>query len=534
MLPSRAVETFGKSNSHAHVLYLFVPVDGVGSNCIEDRPTGWMRRLVYYFLRRGWWSARVRRTEPLRLAKRSTSSANRVVCLGIPDPVVVVPDESMREQNMIERKKLAIVGGGPKAVAIAAKAAVLNALNLAQVEVTIFESEEIGSHWTGRNGYTDGEQALCTPAERDLGFPYNSPWESVSADLHAQYSWASFKIDRTAGGYQSWVDRGRLRPRHSEFAAYLQWAAKRTEADIQKVRVDRLVARQTKWNVLKESTPGVYVSAHGDAKRRFDGVVITGPGAARRVPLQADLHPLLTARVHDGLSFWKNLETVEKQLKDGDPSDAILVIGGGGTGAAVLAWLVRHGYGSRPLILVADQATLFSRGDSVFENALFSDQAAWERLSPENRDHFFNRLNRGVVWHAVMEDLAEAQDLVLMDARAKEVIDDKGDLGVEIRKWDGSTETLPAALVVDASGFDPWWFSRLLPSVRWGAIRKRRLAQSMAQSLTFTGSDWTLPPLHVPFLGSKLGPGFGSLMCLGAMSDLVLSDYALPPGLPGA
>jgi mycobactin lysine-N-oxygenase len=439
----------------------------------------------------------------------------------------------MREQMMVERKDLAIVGGGPRAVAIAAKAAVLNAQGLADVRVTIFEPKEIGSHWTGGNGYTDGVQTLCTPAERDLGFPYNSPWKSVSADLHAQYSWASFKIDSTVGGYQAWVDRGRMRPRHTEFAAYLRWAAERAKVDVRKIKVDRPEATRGKWIVRGESTFAKPKQLDGEKQLRFDGVVVTGPGSARRVPIQADLHSALVARVHDGLSFWRNLALVRRQLEEGDPDDAILVIGGGGTGAAVLAWLVKHGFGTRPLILVAEQATLFSRGDSVFENALFSDQAAWERLSPSNKTHFFNRLNRGVVWHAVMDDLTEAQDLVLMDARAKQIIDDNGDLSVEIIKWDGTIERLPAALVVDASGFDPWWFSTLLPSITWNDAKKFQLGKEMGPSLKFTGASWPWPPLHAPFLGGGLGPGFGSLMCLGAMSDLVLSDYALSPDFPG-
>jgi mycobactin lysine-N-oxygenase len=324
-----------------------------------------------------------------------------------------------------------------------------------------------------------------------------------------------------------------MRPRHNEFATYLQWAAERAKVRVQKVKVDRLEATRNKWIVRGESTSATPKRVDGEKQVRFDGVVVTGPGSARRVPMQADLRSALAARVHDGLSFWRNLALVRQQLEEADADDAILVIGGGGTGAAVLAWLVKHGFGTRPLILVAEQATLFSRGDSVFENALFSDQAAWERLSPSNRTHFFNRLNRGVVWHAVMDDLTEAQDLVLMDARAKEIVDNNGDLSVEIIKWDGAMETVPATLVVDASGFDPWWFSTLLPSVTWTEAKKLQLGKAIGPSLKFAGPSWPWPPLHAPFLGSGHGPGFGSLMCLGAMSDLVLSDYAVSPDFPG-
>ena len=56
--------------------------------------------------------------------------------------------------------------------------------------------------------------------------------------------------------------------------------------------------------------------------------------------------------------------------------------------------------------MVADQAALFTRGDSVFENRLFSDEAAWQALSIKSRQEFFNRLNRGVVWGTVMDEVS--------------------------------------------------------------------------------------------------------------------------------
>ncbi|MEJ8630188.1 hypothetical protein P0F65_10725 [Sphingomonas sp. I4] len=65
---------------------------------------------------------------------------------------------------------LAVIGAGPKAAALAAKAYCLQQQGI-PVAVTVFERNEIGANWTGDFGYTDGIQRLCTPAERDLGFP---------------------------------------------------------------------------------------------------------------------------------------------------------------------------------------------------------------------------------------------------------------------------------------------------------------------------------------------------------------------------
>ncbi len=68
-------------------------------------------------------------------------------------------------------KKIAVVGGGPKAAAICAKAWCLNQ-DSRQLRIQVFEKSGFGAAWNGRHGYTDGDQKLCTPAERDVGFPY--------------------------------------------------------------------------------------------------------------------------------------------------------------------------------------------------------------------------------------------------------------------------------------------------------------------------------------------------------------------------
>jgi mycobactin lysine-N-oxygenase len=76
--------------------------------------------------------------------------------------------------------RLAIMGAGPKAAAIVAKAHVINCIEIGgahpvRFEIDVFDPKGIGAHWTGgKAGYTDGAQALCTPIERDLGFPFGA------------------------------------------------------------------------------------------------------------------------------------------------------------------------------------------------------------------------------------------------------------------------------------------------------------------------------------------------------------------------
>jgi hypothetical protein len=68
-------------------------------------------------------------------------------------------------------KTIAVVGAGPKAAAIATKAWALRSAGIKDVDVIVFDPEGPGAAWDGRHGYTDGQQLLCTPPERDLGFP---------------------------------------------------------------------------------------------------------------------------------------------------------------------------------------------------------------------------------------------------------------------------------------------------------------------------------------------------------------------------
>lgn len=112
-----------------------------------------------------------------------------------------------------QRKEIAVIGGGAKAAALAAKASALRQARKGdEVGVTIFEKQEVGAHWTGNSGYTDGIQRLCTPAERDVGFPYASKGgEKVDALMHSQFSWQSYLLSQ-AHEYSRWVDHGRGRP----------------------------------------------------------------------------------------------------------------------------------------------------------------------------------------------------------------------------------------------------------------------------------------------------------------------------------
>lgn len=439
-----------------------------------------------------------------------------------------------------EPVQLAVIGGGPKAAAIAAKAWVLRDEKLADVHVTIFEPERIGAYWTGKAGYTDGEQRMCTIAERDVGYPYNSMFEgAVDASMSSKFSWGRFLHTRPDGyetGYSTWVDAGRKPPRHRHFADYLRWVVSETspQALVVKERVTGLRVDAGRW-VVESARAGAASTSHST---RFDATVVTGPGPAKRVPLNAVAGATIPeSRIFNGLDFWQRLPAVRKCIQQAtrdskyDAANDIVIIGAGGTAAAILSWLVTNGARDLPIQMVASQASLYTRVDSVFENRLFSDETRWKTLSSTSRRAFFDRLNRGVVWATVMDNVSSANKFTMVDGRAQKIDISSSSMQLIVKRGDGETINVRPSMLIDCSGFDPWWFLQLingLPAPGKGGeqARREKWQQKMGENLQLLGTPWNAyPALHAPTLSSELGPGFGSLMVLGAMADRVLRPH---------
>ncbi|HEY1932477.1 MAG TPA: hypothetical protein VGG99_10730 [Acetobacteraceae bacterium] len=422
------------------------------------------------------------------------------------------------------QRNIAVIGAGPKAAAIAAKAYCLQQQGV-EVAVTVFERSEIGANWSGRHGYTDGGQRLCTPAERDLGFPYLPTFGSAVVHLmQARFSWSSYLVSQagTRDRYAEWVNRGRRAPTHADFAAYLAYAFKGAGIAPLLGRVTKLINNGGTWSVRQIEAGTRDVVQFDD----FQGVVFTGPGPASKKPPQVK-----DPRVLSGVDFWSSLARVRKlvgNLKDGP----IVIVGGGGTAAAVTAWFIREGVRKQPIILLNNQAMLFTRTTNFFENSLFDDEETWLALSPRDRTDFTRRLNRGVVWETVTHLLSDAENLTLVPGEATSIRHAGGgrgrvlpDLEVEYKNARGMHSTV-AGIVVDATGFDPWAFEALAPDdLRGELISTRRddLMRDIRDDLSLPLDRW--PRVHVPNLSDALGPGFGSLMVLGATADRILGPY---------
>lgn len=418
------------------------------------------------------------------------------------------------------RQRIGIVGGGAKAAAICAKAACLRDLFSLPIEVVVFERTKLGAAWDGRHGYTDGRQQLCTPAERDVGYPYSldSFGAEVASAMQARFSWPAFAVasDRMA----DWVDRGRPSPTHGEFAAYIDFCIRDSGAALVYGAVDRLTINGRRWDVG-------YVDRDTSARRieqDFDGIVMTSTGpAASRIAKVAD------PRIFDGVTFWQALDGVTAMARAA--LEPIVIIGSGGTAAATAGWLARLGLDIE-IVILGNQAALFARTDSVFENRAFRNPDIWASLSVDDRRGFTDRLTRGAVWSNVLDVLAHAPAVSYRPGLAKAVRheppnDPTGELFVEFTTSGapGVVLSQPASLVMDATGFDATWFAPLLPAAARDELLRdtRRMRSDMPASLTLPLAG--APRLHAPMLSQAVSPAFTSLMALGDLSDAILRPY---------
>lgn len=407
---------------------------------------------------------------------------------------------------------IAVIGGGPKAAALAAKAFCLNEIKKTQINITIFESKSIGASWNGENGYTNGSQALCTPAERDLGFPYNSTaGQDVEVMMQSLFSWNSFKV--ASGDYPDWVGRGRTPPTHLDFAKYINKCVEITDARVVIGEVVRLSRSGKKWKIRtkeKNWDPNLL---------EFDAAVVTGHG-----PQASRFQKTSNRRVFDGRDVWMRTDELLK-IASQDPGGAIVLIGAGGTSAAIAGWLVRKGV-TNPIIIIGNQASLFARVDNWFENRVFTDKQLWASLSDDARRKFTERLTRGAVWANVLTYISNAKNITYRAGQVESVTDkDESEVNVNyITSRDGEKHPAPAIAAVDATGFDDMWFTKILPDSLSVSLSDRALIQEQLDSSLAIHKPG-FGPIHLPMLSQIQSPAFVSLMALGEMSTEILSPY---------
>ncbi len=403
---------------------------------------------------------------------------------------------------------LAVVGAGPKGIAIAAKARALAAAGLGAPRVVLVDRGAVAGNWSGRQGYTSGLLPLGTPPEKDVGFPYADSWGAASSAVTAamaDYSWQRHLIAH--GAYADWVDRGRLRPTHRQWSFYLREVAERAEAEIVAGSVVGLDADGEQWRLALE--PGESIWA--------DGVVFTGAGPPVGVAGQPRQHP----RVLDGRSYWLRERAPGKRV-----AQSVCVIGSGETAASIVISLLKNSNKRSTIDVLSSRGVLYSRGESYDENRLYSDPGDWPRLAESHRREFLERTDRGVFSLQAEAILNQSRGFRTLAGRAAAIEASERQVVVTI-DYGNERERVAYDLVVVAIGFEARWFEGLLG----GEARRRldsglagaRLERRIKLDLSVAGVD---PPLHLPLVaGLAQGPGFPNLSCLGLLSDRILRRY---------
>jgi len=406
---------------------------------------------------------------------------------------------------------LAVVGAGPKGIAIAAKARALAAAGLEAPRVVLVDRGAVAGNWSGRQGYTSGLLPLGTPAEKDVGFPYADSWGAASAAVTAamaDYSWPRHLIAN--GAYADWVDRGRLRPTHRQWSYYLREVAQRAQAEIAAGEVVALDVAEPRWRIELESGEAVLA----------DGLVLTGAGP----PITVTGQPRQHARVLDGRSYWLAERALGRQV-----AQSVCVIGSGETAASVVISLLTKAPKHSSIDVVTSRGVLYSRGESYDENRFYSDPGDWPGLAESHRREFLERTDRGVFSPQAEAVLNQSRGFRTLAGRAVAI--EAGDSHVVVTVEYGSErERIAYDLVVVAIGFNARWFERLL-----GAEARRRLELALAGAELEGRIEFDLsvaglrPPLHLPLMaGLAQGPGFPNLSCLGLLSDRILHRYVTP------
>lgn len=162
----------------------------------------------------------------------------------------------------------------------------------------------------------------------------------LGSELQVRFSWMAYAVSN--GTYGDWVDRGRPKPTHREFADYIAWCIN-GKAPVYFGEVKALKHRSGRWSVTyRDVATGLAMRESG-----FDGVVVTGPGPqAKRLPQVVD------PRIFDGVGLWlPGTITGAAQLAAQGHADPVIIVGSGGTAAATAAALVRAQVQNEILVL---------------------------------------------------------------------------------------------------------------------------------------------------------------------------------------
>ena len=421
------------------------------------------------------------------------------------------------------RKILAVIGAGPKGIAVAVKAKVLAEFGFPVDRIMLIEKTRVAAHWSGEYGYTNGEMKLGTSPEKDVVFPLGTETDDPQVDLLVrqrlmEFSWASFLMQTCR--YSDWVDRGRPAPCHRLWAIYLQWVSQQLDSDFlnaELVHAD-ITADGKQWNLLLRNFNGETTELLSDR------LMLTGPGKVRTDFLLDDPSTLPTG-AYDLESFWRALknEIFPKMGK-------LAIVGAGENAASALVALAKYAPELQAEV-ISPKGFVATRSENFYENRFYSQPEAsgWTELTLADRKDFVDRTDLGVFSVHAMQILNDEVRHAVIPGRLKGLHrrDEKLILTVD---YAGRVQVKQADYVILATGFDQVALLRSLLSARaflaMGITDSSKpLALRIQKDLSIAGVE---PALHLPMLaGLTQGPGFANLSCLGLLSDRVVLEPAL-------
>jgi len=402
-------------------------------------------------------------------------------------------------------KKIVVVGCGPKAIAIAAKAHVLKKLGWKVPEVVIIDKHGPASNWDGTNGYTDGDTILGTTPLEDVGFPYESLIDTSVDQEMLKLSYMAYQIE--LGKYAEWVDRGLPSPSHAKYAEYMKWVFGKTDLTCTVGEVTTISHTANRWHVS-------YNDGSSDAQIDADALVLTGPGKPHRFPRSG--HSDAEERILNGQNIWHNLDRLR------DARNAIIaVIGAGETSAGIVTGLLGVVGKSSRLEIVTRHPILFTRNEHWMEVMYFSKVMNWGELSDKQKREVIRHADRGTFSVAAKNLLDSAYNVSTRLGSVSKIESADNKLYL-ISKGDEETRIGPYDYVIEATGFDQLSFLELFPDQTLFES-PNSLHERIETDMGVSGLS---PRLHLPNLAAMTqGPGFPNLSCLGLLADRILMSY---------
>jgi len=416
-----------------------------------------------------------------------------------------------------ERKILAVVGAGPKGIAVAVKAKVLEEFGLSVDRVVLIEKNGVAANWSGDFGFTNGEMKLGTSPEKDVVFPLET--DVGSEDLNErvrrrlmQFTWTAFLVQ--TGRFSDWIDRGRPAPCHQGWAEYLRWVSAQLGPQVTIVKAEvvgiDLSNDGRRWEL----------NLKGAEKLIADRLMLTGPGKTRASFVTGQL----PAGVFDLESFWTTLKT-QTLPRQG----TLAIVGAGENAASMLLALAQYAPDLR-VEVIAPKGFISTRAENFYENQVYSqpERNRWTEMEIADRVDFIERTDLGVFSTNAMSVLNDQVRHRIVAGRVVGLSRDADELVMRLDYANRISERRYDQVIL-ATGFDQLSLLKAILSPRAIAALKRAAGTELEQTeiAHLIQSDLSvegmLPRLHLPMLGGLMqGPGFGNLSCLGRLSDRIV------------